>query len=366
MDIPPIEIQRQFYRPVCNEKEIDRIFNVTNADDYLLKLRADTIVDNMRLFRVYRNYALANETNWSLEKSFSVLHYTNFLTRLEPDKQDLCGNIQFGNIFSNEPNGQIFKTEYCPIITICDSLKYFFKFMNLGLMDFGKRVPNHISLNSIRIAIRVMLQSEALDFLMDPRGIIPKDIAEDIHKTIPYQMQFIAGHEFAHYILGHLSDKKLMNKPIFKAIFSSQSDYGNEKIYNYSQQNEFDADIMSIQLGNYEKFEKERIFESALIWFASLDLYEAVENYISPPIGYITHPPARDRFENLLKKISMPKDYDYSKWKDLLGVIDSYKDFFIEDVGFNIENYEIYGSVYLDKPDTKWRGKELIDRVDYY
>ena len=30
------------------------------------------------------------------------------------------------------------------------------------------------------------------------------------------------------------------------------------------------------------------------------------------------------------------------------------------------ERYETYGSVYLDKPNTEWRGRELKDRVDYY
>ena len=38
----------------------------------------------------------------------------------------------------------------------------------------------------------------------------------------------------------------------------------------------------------------------------------------------------------------------------------------MDEVGFNIDMYEFYGSLYLDKPNTKWRGRELIDRVDYY
>jgi hypothetical protein len=46
-----IEFEKHFFRPVCNEQEIERIFNVKNANDYLLKLRAETIVDHMRLFR---------------------------------------------------------------------------------------------------------------------------------------------------------------------------------------------------------------------------------------------------------------------------------------------------------------------------
>jgi hypothetical protein len=50
-DMNEIEIQKMSFHPVCNKDEIERIFNVTTASDYLLKLRAETIVDHMRLFR---------------------------------------------------------------------------------------------------------------------------------------------------------------------------------------------------------------------------------------------------------------------------------------------------------------------------
>lgn len=56
-----LEIQKTFFHPICNKSEIDRIFNVQCAADHLLKLRAETIVDHMRLYRVYRNKALLDE-----------------------------------------------------------------------------------------------------------------------------------------------------------------------------------------------------------------------------------------------------------------------------------------------------------------
>ena len=31
----------------------------------------------------------------------------------------------------------------------------------------------------------------------------------------------------------------------------------------------------------------------------------------------------------------------------------------------NCEMYKFYGSLYLAEPNTEWRGRELIDRVDY-
>ena len=364
--VPYKEVEKYFYFPVCNPAEIERVFNVQNINDYLLKLRADTIVDNMRLFRVYRNKARMDEKNWSLEKSFSTDHYNKFLQYAKPDVREKCKDVFAGNIFSTDPNGQIFSTEKGKLITICDSLNFFLKFMNLGLMDFEGRVPTHVILNSIRIAIRVMLQSEALDFFMDPRGILPSDIGDAIHSTIPYQMQFIAGHEYAHYVLGHLDDKNLVDKPILRAIFKKDKDYKSEKAYNYSQKNEFEADENSILLCDYDIQEKILVFESALYWFASLDLLDAIGDTVSPPIGFQTHPTARDRFENLLHKIEMPIGYNFKKWNVLLKNIDSYKEFFIEDVTLNIANYECYGSVYFDKPNSEWRGKELIDRVDYY
>jgi len=246
-----INIQKLFYHPICNSREIERIFSVRNGKDYLLKLRADTIVDHMRLFRVYRNKALIDEKRWSLEKSFYSSHFKSFLRYLHEEPKAKCLETTFGNIFSNEPNGLIFKTEYGPIITISESLLFFLKFSHLALFAFQSDVPNNVRINALRIAIRVMLKTETLDFLMDPRGIVPNDIAKAIHAPIPNQLEFIAGHEFAHFILGHLSDVNIISKPIYFAISPRDSDYKPMKVYNYSQKEEFEADIQAILLPQY-------------------------------------------------------------------------------------------------------------------
>lgn len=363
----PLFIQKSFFRPVCNAEEIERVFNVQTPQDYLLKLRAETIVDNMRLFRVYRNKALRQERSWSLESSFSTTHYSNFLNALKDNKsKENCELITAGNIFSTEPNGFAFHTEYGPIITICDSLRFFLKFMHLGLLDFGGAIPDYVAVNSMRIALRVMLQTEALDFFMDPRGILPKQRVDQIHEPIKYQLQFIAGHEYAHHILGHVPEHSSSKRPVIRAMFKSQDDYGLEKIYSYAQQQEFEADIQSIMLCEYGNLEKQKVFEAALLWFACLDVYELVADIISPSSKISNHPPARDRFNNLLENVTLTKPHNYAKWQKLLNRVDACKQFFIDDVGFNIELYEFYGSLYFDKPNTKWRGKELIDRKDYY
>ena len=45
------------------------------------------------------------------------------------------------------------------------------------------------------IALRVMVQKEALDFEQDPRGIIPEGLDLDINDIVSKQLQFIIGHE---------------------------------------------------------------------------------------------------------------------------------------------------------------------------
>jgi hypothetical protein len=366
MDIPE-EIQRGFFYPVCNKEEIERIFNVANGADYLLKLRAETIVDNMRLFRVYRNKALARPNDWSLDKSFDDSHYHAFLNRLPDRVRQECNSVVFGDMFSNDPNGTIFASDYGPIITISESLTFFLKFAHLALMDFQSEVPSYVRMNALRIAIRVMLRTEAMDFYMDPRGIVPSDVGDAIHAPIPLQMEFIAGHEFAHYILNHLSSSLISNRPLYHAISSRDIDYKPVPIFMKSQQQELDADTQAILLVEKDPHHRIELLNAALLWFACLDLYEIVADALYPTSPWrLCHPSARDRFENLLTHIPKPANYDESQWSGLLKTIDTLKHILIDDASVRVDLYEMYGSLYLDKPNSEWRGRELIDRKDYY
>lgn len=359
--------QKLFFHPVCSQEEIDRIFNVQSPIDYLLKLRAETIVDHMRLFRVYRNKALRDEKNWSLERSFDDTHYKAVLDKLPSDELKLCEKVTYGDIFSNDPNGMIFHTGFGPITTISESLSYFLKFAHLAILDFDSTIPDHVRSNSLRIAIRVMLKTEALDFFMDQRGIIPPEITSVIYAPIPLQMKFIAGHEFSHFILGHLSKKNLVEQPIFFAISESDGDYRPEKVFNTSHLSEFEADVQSILLPAYSQEERAELFHAALLWFGCLALYQAASDVMFPKNSLTsTHPTALDRYDNLLSKIPTPKGFHIKEWSDFPKLIGNLTQMLQEDISLNFDTYETYGSVYLDKPNTLWRGKELIDRVDYY
>ncbi|MFC1484115.1 hypothetical protein ACFL6Q_03600 [Candidatus Neomarinimicrobiota bacterium] len=366
--IEDIEMQKRFFFPVCNQEEIERIFNVQSAADYLLKLRAETIVDHMRLFRVYRNKALSNEENWSLEGSFDDTHYDIFINSLPDDEKSRSLAVTYGNMFSNDPNGSIFKTEYGPIITISDSIRFFLKFSHLAIMYLGNEVPPHVRLNSLRIAIRVMLETEAMDFLMDPRGILPYHIGKEIHTPIPRQMQFIAGHELAHYLLGHVSANNVDDKPIFYAISKNDEDYKPQKVYTQSVQDELEADIQAVLLPQLPPDQRAELIEAALLWFSCLDLYESVSGVFFPrsPSTAITHPSAIERIDNLLTGLPATLEIDKSSWQQHINNLDEFKKFLQDDVSLHFDEYEKYGSAYLDEPNTEWRGRKLIDRVDYY
>ncbi len=362
-----IDRQKLFFRPVCSAAEIERILNVKTSKDHLLKLRAETIVDHMRLFRVYRNKALKDERNWSLEASFNTSHYEAVLAKLPKDARTICRAVTYGDIFSDDPNGMIFNTPYGPVTTISESLRFFLKFAHLAILEFEDEVPMRIRMNSLRIAIRVMLRKEAMDFYMDPRGIIPAKVATAIHVPIPLQLKFIAGHEFSHFILGHLSESNLVDQPIFYALSGGEAEYKPLKVYNTSQRNEFDADLQSILLPKYSIRQRNEILRAALLWFGCIELFYAVRDVIFPQGSWSiqTHPTPRERYENLLANVPAT-GLDAQHWKEFPGLIDRLKTFLQEDVSLNFDAYEMYGSAYLDAPNTQWRGRELIDRVDYY
>lgn len=365
-DIPS---QRMAFKPICNDLELERIFNIKTAQDYLFLIRAETIVDHMRLFRVYRNKKLNSQGNWSLEGSFDNYHYEEFLGALDDVNRERCEEITYGNIFSNKASGTIFTSNYGPIITISESIEYFLMFANLTLIDFEEEIPLNVRMNSLRIAIRIMLQQESMDFYMDPRGIIPKKIQNWNNIVVSNQMTFIAGHEFAHYLCGHLDSKNISEEVILKGLFSDEESYNKStSYYSQSQAEEFIADATSIELPNYNRQNKTMIISSALYWFAALDLYEFfIEKVTGRKSGKGDHPSAIDRYISILNNVTLTKDINKQVWMDYQKNFETIKEFITNDIEQQLDQiYRFYGSCYLAEPNTKWRGRHLIDRKDYY
>ncbi len=352
-------IKRASYMSICSKEQIDRICSISSADDYLLKLRADTVLDHMRIFRVVRSHMFKAGDEWDFEKHFSDEPFKNYIVDLPDDDLTIAESLTAGLVFCDRPNGRIIKTEFGNVITVSESLRYFLYFMNLGFLDFDEtEVPIEVKLAAIKIAVRTMLQSEALDFDIDPRGEVPRDVHELAMYHTDRQLEFICGHEYSHHLLGHLDDKKLIDGAFLSAI---DSGVVTHKFFSYAQQEELDADLDALSRPVLTTSARTDLVNRALFFFVYLDVFNNAKEQIVPSVGVKEHPDPMDRFNNIHNYYKDKLELDEENLEVLLKTARAIKETMSEDIALHFESYEIYGSIYL----AEWRGRVLVDRVDY-
>lgn len=357
-----------WFHMLCTPDEARRAASASSASDYLLRLRADTILDHTRLTRVFLHRRRAAGAAWSLTGAFDDSHYRAFLAHLSRKDRRQCRGISFGDVFSTNPNGRAFKTPYGPLVSLCHSMTYFCKFAHLALLDFGEEhVPLVVRQSALLIATRVMMKFEAMDFWVDPRGTVPRSVAAAISAPVPYQLEWIAGHEFSHFLLGHLSSDGDVEHRMMPVHGSESNHQPPQKIFTRSQSEELDADRESLLRPKYEAARRLRMRNAALLWLAAVQLYETVNDIISPRVGWmpLSHPSPKERFDALLEALPPTSEQDRDSWKQLQDCVLVYQDFLRNYLLLHMDDYEMYGSVYLGPPNTEWRGPELLDRVDY-
>lgn len=368
LDEAPEHVRRLWYGGILKDKELERAINPKNGKDWLLKIRAETILDNPRIWRLFLKLERASDPNkWKIENYFTDFPYNIVRRYLNKEDKKSCKKVTTGLIFNSDANGVIFKSKFGPISTMGHTLKYFSMFSTLALGDYDFDVPGDVRTAALIIAVRTMLNTEAPDFELDPRGIIPAKLQKIITTPFYFQSTFLAAHEFSHYLLGHLKDNDVVRKEIVHHKFQDTTDYRKYIAYNTRQTHEFDADIEALNRPNYPEYFYSKLFTHTLRWFAALSISEAVEDSIFPPNPHnSSHPSAKARYINILEKARLPKYFDKKLYcEGLPNMIETTSKTMIEDVAVNIERYEQYGSVYLAEPNTQWRGRELIDRVDY-
>src|SRR5690606_9508190 len=175
--------------------------------DWLLRLQADSITDHTRIHRVMLRRAQRRKLNTLLidEHSSDFSEYISYLPEYE---KLLCEDIPRRYILTNNYDAMCLKSDFGKVIIVSEVLRYVLYFMNLATLDVGD-VPKDVRDNALIIAIRTMLLSEALDFDMDPRGVVPASIEAQINHMVKWQMKFIIGHEYAHHILHHDDEEHL-------------------------------------------------------------------------------------------------------------------------------------------------------------
>lgn len=365
------ELERIWYRGLFSSAEINHIFNPTAPIDVLMKERADIILDNTRLYRLYlhkRNICEIKNIPWNFMQTFSCNHYNFFINNLPSTEMEFCSKITYGDMYAKKVNAYAYPSkDWGNFICINKGLEFFIYFMCLALyVPCRYNIPEHIIKNATRIAIRTWLGCESLDFEMDPRGKVNGNIMTELQKPLPYILSFVAGHEFSHHLLGHFKKNELINQ----IIWSNGSNVFEKEIFNSSQQQELDADLNSLSKPLFSKKDYNRIYNSSLLWFLMLDIAEYANFCINPSFfsGYQTHPSANNRYQNILSNSKPANDFDQKLFHTLEEKTKYLKDFISKDINENygeLYDEDIYGSIYLDLPNTEWRGKELIDRVDY-
>ena len=143
--------QRSWYEGVCSNSEIERILHIQNASDYILKLRADEIIDHTRIWRFFLKLSRYYGQEWSLERYFDAKNYVIFKHALNKDQQEKLEQVSYGSLLCNEPNGLIFSSPYGICSVYSTSLRYFSMFSNLALLDCDGKVPPHVSFNGLRM-----------------------------------------------------------------------------------------------------------------------------------------------------------------------------------------------------------------------
>lgn len=368
INLNELDAAKMSYRFYCSGEEVERIFNVKSSDDYLLKMRADAVADHVRLMRVIKKRQYLSKNDWNFTNHFSKKEFEQYIMRLDTKNKNKVSKISAGFIFNNDVNGNCIRSDYGDLVVISESLRYFLYFMNLSYADFGDyEVPINVRKSALLIGIRTMLMTEALDFELDPRGIVPSEIHEMNNSFVDRQVEFIIGHEYAHYLLNHLDSRKLTRKKLIN-LSNHKNDkethgYQTYDFYNKSQSEEFEADRGSFSLANFSQREFNEYITSVFAFFLHLDLYESVVDTIQPSTKLIkTHPSSIDRIWKLYeyfedKIISIDRSY----LEDIIRDNNKKKSLLQEHIGYNIELYENYGSIYL----AEWRGPVLKDRIDY-
>lgn len=366
-EIDGLNPNSKFYYPICTHDEIRRIENVSSAEDYLLKLRADYVADDPRIARIFFKRMDGFRGDWSLTSYYDSYDFEKYINKLPKELSDSCRHSVAGYALSRDPHGICINTQFGKVIVLSESLRHFLYYMNAFLMGPSDDWTENDWSTCLFIAVRTMLLTETPDFDLDPRGTLPLRIDQYCNRVVDDQIQFIIGHEYAHLLLNHFGP--LASFSSVSEVMGVKPQQLTEKYFTPRQQQEFEADAGSILHANYSDEECASILNSAVLFFLSIDIFYSVSNYINPPFNPSrTHPDPIDRLwalrSAILKSRTISSDNLYSDEQvcDWINQANATKEHLTgELLPFGIEHFEMYGSNYL----PSFREKTLFDRFDY-
>ena len=214
--------------------------------------------------------------------------------------------------------------------------------------------------DALIIAIRIIKGSEALDFEIDPRGELPHDTERSIQLLVSQQMQFTFGHEYAHYLCGHIPSADTLMSMKSSAPFMSEL-----SLFNHSL--EYEADYYALK--NIED-NKAEFSDVANGGFSVLIYLHFIEKYgkgfgINNLSVSDTHPAAKDRVYKLFSNLGKKAPIEESVIEEMFSVVKEMSEVLQSRIEFLKDEYDdllgFYGSIYLP---SYMQGMKR-DRIDF-
>jgi hypothetical protein len=347
-----------FYLAFCSKKEILRLRNLRSSHDYLLRVRAQSIVDAPRMVRVMRARRRSYEATgrpWALTHYYHSMdfHHKRLLDSLKRSDAKILKSIPSGLVPINDANAACIASLTGEIVVVSENLRHFYYFMTIALMGAPMGIDMADRINALLIAFRTMKGSESPDFDLDPRGVLPRDLEKKILLMVDDQMQFTFAHEYAHYLLGHVRSGEV--------LMSGE----REKARTYSHECEFSADTHALQLVRHDSDATKRIAAGGISVFVFLSLLHRIRQDhgdLTSPVSD-THPAPENRMEHFLASISGRLSRIRSEADRLISECELLATLFPRFLSSSAraDIVDFYGSVYL----PTYRRKELRDRMDY-
>lgn len=357
--------EESFYVSFCSKKEIIRLREIKNAHDYLLRIRAEAIADSPRAIRVMSQRKMLSEKTgqqWSLTHYYhSKDHFhKSYISHVTRANSKILKSVPSGLAFIKDANATCVRSFTGDAVIISESLEHFFYFMSIGFYGEELGIEPWDRQSAFLIAARIMNKSEALDFDIDPRGILPVSTEKKLKEMVKTQMQFTFGHEYAHYIMGHLAAPELDGQVV-------------QQITRHSFELEFEADLYAINLMQNNNEAKEKVIQAAFSVLMYFDFIEKVMNV--DLVESNTHPKSLERmwrlFDKLGKKSLVSKVANKETLDNCINFLnwaaESLKSSLNDPPGFGVilkpedNQLTFYGSVYLPSYITKIKR----DRIDF-
>ncbi len=343
----------------CAKSEIIRLRELRTPDDYLLRLRVNAIARAPRARRVMIARRKKYET---VRRRWALTHYYHSMDRpketyigfLSKKHQERLNPVPSGFALMDEANAVCVRSILGEVVVTSEALRQFYYFMTIG--TYGERVGIQLidRVTALLIATRIMIGSEALDFDLDPRGSLPARAERSIQQFVDLQIQFTFGHEYAHFLLNHLSTA---------TDTTLSADLAKQKVFSFKA--EFEADFGAIELATQKKARVGLINAAYSVLLYLCFLKELTERPEMRRFSLSeTHPDPLERIWTLWRTLGTRAQWSGPSIEAAIAAMKQNKEFVLQRMEHAPKDedwWTCYGSVYLPSYTTSMK----VDRLDF-